>query len=77
MNRRYLKKLQERKEKEQKQNEQPESKHEPEESVREIISTCSHLEMNGNDLVPFSVEDPVEIRRRRALEAAERRRNQN
>lgn len=31
---------------------------------------------NSKTLVPFSSEDPVEVRRRRAIEAAERRRNQ-
>lgn len=44
-------------------------------SIPEQNST-EQLNNSVEDLIPFSAEDPVDIRRRRAIEAAERRRNQ-
>jgi len=83
---RYLKKLQERKEKEEKaeivEKVKKVEKDEAHENQAECnFSNSSNLifspkqnESSATELIPFSSEDPVEIRRRRAIEAAERRR---
>eukprot|EP00339_Tiarina_fusa_P011527 CAMPEP_0117075926 /NCGR_PEP_ID=MMETSP0472-20121206/53534_1 /TAXON_ID=693140 ORGANISM="Tiarina fusus, Strain LIS" /NCGR_SAMPLE_ID=MMETSP0472 /ASSEMBLY_ACC=CAM_ASM_000603 /LENGTH=256 /DNA_ID=CAMNT_0004801639 /DNA_START=728 /DNA_END=1496 /DNA_ORIENTATION=- len=86
---RYLKKLQERKEKEKEQerNEPKEIKLEKEQEKEQEYNEPKKIilqkdapispDSETTTLVPFSSGDPVEIRRRRALEAAERRRKNN
>lgn len=64
-----MKKLQERKSK---LSEEDSKQHVAKSNTEEV----SEENDNSKTLVPFSSEDPVEVRRRRAIEAAERRRNQ-